>query len=343
MTEPALGIRLARAAYEGALRPWLFRLDPEAIHDLMINALALSPPASPRRARDPVSIAGIRFGNKVGLAAGLDKDGRAAAAWAWLGFGFAELGTVTAQPQPGNPPPRLHRLPGSRAVINSMGFNNHGAAALAALLTRRGVRRGNLALGIPLGVSIGKTKRVDIEQATDDYLASVEVLRPVADYLVVNVSSPNTPGLRGLQDPARLSRLLSRIAQAAGEVPVFVKLSPDLDREARQAAVRVAEQSGAAAIIATNTTLSRDGLASADAGRPSLAGGLSGAPLTAHALGCVEHIAASTELPVIGVGGIMTPRDGQRMLDAGAQLLQLYTGFIYSGPALAWAITDLRR
>ncbi len=341
------------AGYRRLARPFLFRYaggDPEAVHERLFEVLShLRLPALPGvRATGPVTVAGIDFAGRVGVAAGLDKNGHAARAWAALGFGFAELGTVTAQPQPGNDKPRLFRLRASEAIINRMGFNNDGAAALAARLCAWGVQRGNRALGLPLGISIGKTKRVPLSRAIEDYLASYELLAPVADYIAINVSSPNTPGLRSLQEADTLrslsAALVERSRQTAGErpaLPIFVKLAPDLTEEAIDEAVGVCEDAGIAGFIATNTTLSREGLAAADRLVGEQAGGLSGAPLTHRALQVVEHLAQRSSLPVIGVGGIMTAGDAARMFDAGAALVQLYTGFIYRGVALTREINRL--
>lgn len=346
--------------YSRLVRPVLFRVyggDAERVHEQTLRALATMGRLAPLRAglragltrhRSRVTVAGIDFPSPVGVAAGLDKNGLAARAWSALGFGFAELGTVTAQAQPGNDRPRLFRLPASRAIVNRMGFNNDGAAALAQRLDALGVRRGNGRVGIPLGVSIGKTKTTPLESATADYLASLRLLAPYADYLAVNVSSPNTPGLRALQDADSLAELLGALTAEARvlagpsdtaeadrtPVPVFVKLAPDLTDEALEEAVEVVEGSGAAGLIATNTTLSRAGIAPADAARAAEAGGLSGAPLTVRAREVVGFLAARTDLPIIGVGGVMTPDDGLALLDAGARLIQVYTGFIYGGPGL---------
>ncbi|MEO7588189.1 MAG: quinone-dependent dihydroorotate dehydrogenase [Arachnia sp.] len=338
--------RALRSTYHLA-RAGLFRYaggDPERVHELMIDSMAGLAPVPHAAVVDPVTIAGIRFPNRVGLAAGLDKDGRAAAAWTRFGFGFAELGTVTASAQPGNDRPRLFRLQKSQAIINRMGFNNNGAAAMAAHLAGLGVARGTPVLGIPLGISIGKTKVVPLGEATEDYLASLECLAPYADYVAVNVSSPNTPGLRALQGAEDLGKLLSAVVgQAPDALPVFVKLAPDLAADDLAPILRAVEDSGAAGVIATNTTLSREGLHRADGNLAGEAGGLSGRPLTERALRFVEGVARTTALPVMGVGGIMSPADAGRMFDAGAQLVQLYTGFIYEGPALVRGINDLRR
>ena len=336
------GYRLARAG--------LFRYaggDAEKVHELTLKALARVPGGARPQVSDPVTVAGIRFPNRVGLAAGLDKDGRAAQAWARFGFGFAEVGTVTARQQPGNPKPRVFRAIASRGIVNRMGFNNAGAAALADTLRAKGVARGNGALGIPVGVSIGKTKVTALEAAVDDYLTSLRELAPLADYIAVNVSSPNTPGLRSLQVADELARLLTALTEEAERltpgrpVPVFVKLAPDLVEAGLADTLDVIGSSAAAGIIATNTTLDRDHLAPPDQWLRDEAGGLSGAPLTAKALRFVETIARRTDLPVMGVGGIMSPADGLRMFDAGASLLQLYTGFIFEGPALVHGIQEM--
>lgn len=345
--------RAALLAYRNALRPVLFQSnggDAEKIHEQMIHALGMVPAPVSRaaakvvRVADPVEVAGISFPSRVGVAAGLDKNGIAARAWAGLGFGFAELGTVTAEPQPGNEKPRVFRARKSQGIVNRMGFNNDGAQALADRLTGWGVRRGNGALGLPIGISIGKNKVVELDGAVENYLASFDLLAPLADYVAVNVSSPNTPGLRQLQDGDQLRDLTRALVGRAREltpdnpVPVFVKLAPDLGTEALYEAIGVCELAGVSGLVATNTTLSRDGLAADDRWLANEAGGLSGKPLTTKALRVVEQIVRHTDLPVIGAGGIMKPADAHAMLDAGAQLVQVYTGFIYSGPALVTGI-----
>ena len=338
--------------YRGIARPLLFRAydgDAERIHQRTLAAIvrigenrpALAALASwYTRRRRPTTVAGIQFPGLVGLAAGMDKDGVAVKTWRALGFGFVELGTVTAQPQPGNDKPRLFRLPDRRAIINRMGFNNIGAPALAERLAAVGVSRGNMAVGIPIGISIGKTKKVPLAEAAEDYLASLRILAQYADYLAVNVSSPNTPGLRSLQDAEMLADLIRalvteawQLAAGAPPVPIFVKVAPDLTKEALVDVVQVCTETGAEGLIATNTTLARDGLAAEEplAAEP---GGLSGAPLTRRAREVVRFLAERTSLPIIGVGGIMSRDDGQAMLDAGASLLQIYTGYVYAGPAL---------
>lgn len=331
--------------FERAVRPVLFRIghgDPEAAHDWTLRRLAALSrfPAAlavlrARYAVDaPRTVFGVRFPNPVGLAAGMDKDGVALPAWPALGFGFVEVGTVTWRAQPGNPRPRLFRLPASQAVINRMGFNNAGAVALAERLAA--LRR---PLGVPLGISLGKSKVTPLDEAVADYASSYQALAPYADYLAVNVSSPNTPGLRELQDRAHLDALLSALV-APGGPPVLVKIAPDLTDHAVAEVLGVCADRGAAGVIATNTTLGRDGLAAADRHRAGEAGGLSGRPLSARAREVVAfvHRETSGALPVIGVGGVLAPDDAARLFDAGASLVQLFTGFIYRGPGLARSI-----
>ena len=344
--------------YRRVLRPLLFRAyggDAERVHEQTLAAVARIGRSRPAlaalaalcaRHRAPATVAGIQFPGIVGLAAGMDKDGVGIKTWASLGFGYIELGTVTAQTQPGNDRPRLFRLPESRAIINRMGFNNLGASALAERLAAAGVSRGNLAVGIPIGISIGKTKTVPLAEAAQDYLTSLRTVARYADYLAINVSSPNTPGLRSLQDPRTLAELIStlvneawRLADGGPPVPIFVKVAPDLTEAALEEVVGVCTEAGAEGLIATNTTLGRDGIA-ADQPLAGEAGGLSGAPLTRRAREVVRFLAERTTLPIIGVGGIMSRDDGQAMLDAGASLLQIYTGHVYGGPAL---IDDLNR
>lgn len=346
------------AGYTGLLRPAMFRYgggDPEAIHDRMVPALGLlpGPVATGMRAvlapsDDPVSVSGITFPSPVGLAAGLDKNARAPLAWAALGFGFAELGTVTPRPQPGNPSPRVFRLVEDRALINRMGFNNDGSAQLASRLTLLGVERGNRALGIPIGISIGRNKLTANANAIDDYSRALRNVAQVADYVAINVSSPNTPGLRDLQSRAALVELFGELDEVRRDihhddpVPIWVKVAPELGRADLDDVVAAAEECGIDAIIATNTTLARtraDGspLRSAHAGQT---GGLSGAPLTLKAREVVRYLAGHTRLPIIGSGGVMSPADALALREAGASLVQVYTGFIYSGPALVRAIAE---
>jgi dihydroorotate dehydrogenase len=331
--------------FEHTLRPYLFRVgggDPEAAHDWSmrrLRRLAGRPAvlAAVRRrylVRAPRTVFGIEFPNPVGLAAGLDKDAVALPAWPALGFGFVEVGTVTWHPQPGNPRPRLRRLPASQAILNRMGFNNRGARALADRLAGLPATRAHPR--VPVGISLGKSRVTGLAGAVEDYLASYRALREHGDYFAVNVSSPNTPGLRTLQDRDHLAALLSALV---GDKPVLVKVAPDLTDHALGELLEVCTDRGAAGIIATNTTTARSGLAPADAACAGEPGGLSGRPLTARAREVVGFVHRQTGggLPVIGVGGIMTPDDAARMADAGASLVQLYTGFVYHGPALVRA------
>jgi len=333
-----------------ATRALLFRLDAETSHDLTLAGLRAygrlpgipAPlPGKPRR------LMGLEFANVVGLAAGLDKDARAVRGLARLGFGFIEVGTVTPRPQPGNPRPRLFRLPRAEALINRMGFNNCGAEAMARRLDRLRSRAG---LGATrLGVNVGKNKDTPLEQAADDYVRGMEALAQYADYLTLNLSSPNTPGLRTLQSEGSLSPLLERVKQAQSRlasrhgryVPVALKIAPDLaaaDLDIVAGAVRRFEIDG---VIATNTTVSRPGLA--DDPLRAEAGGLSGRPLGPLALEVVAHLRAALEgaVPIIGVGGIMDEAGGQGMLDRGAELLQIYSGFVYQGPLLVRELAPL--
>ncbi|PXY33090.1 quinone-dependent dihydroorotate dehydrogenase [Prauserella endophytica] len=336
--------------FDKIARPALYRLaksDPEVVHERTVRALGRLGAVRPALAAlhrvyavdAPVTVFGIRFPNRVGLAAGMDKDGRALHAWPALGFGFVEVGTVTRLAQPGNPKPRLFTLAASDAVINRMGFNNAGAEALARRLAEGGKPR------VPLGISIGKSKVTPLEDAVEDYRASLRALHPYADYVAINVSSPNTPGLRELQDRSALAELLAELrgtaatlAEEAGTTaaPLLVKVAPDLTHEALAELLEVCLEHDVAGIIATNTTLGREGLAPADARVAEEAGGLSGRPLAERAREVVRFVREETgdRLPVIGVGGISGPEDARRMLDAGASLVQVYTAFALHGPGL---------
>jgi dihydroorotate dehydrogenase len=284
---------------------------------------------------------GLTFANPIGLAAGFDKDGVAASAWEILGFGFAELGTVTLHPQPGNPQPRLFRLIPDEAVLNRMGFNNCGAQALADRL--QAARQSTPdPLGLPIGANLGKSKMTELDDAAEDYLGSFRLLKPWADYFVVNVSSPNTPGLRSLQDADRLSEILDRLQQDnQGEKPLLVKIAPDLDWAAIDDAIELAQRYQLAGLIATNTTISRDNLQTqtiAQTGNPvaNEAGGISGKPVRARSTEIIRHIYRQTQgqLPIVGVGGIFSAADAWEKIAAGASLVQIYTGFVYEGPWL---------
>ncbi|HYH82679.1 MAG TPA: quinone-dependent dihydroorotate dehydrogenase [Longimicrobium sp.] len=331
------------------LRPFLFTLPAETAHHVGSGLLSLAPPPVRALVRSAVAVDdpalaierfGIRFPNPVGLAAGFDKSGELFNALGALGFGFVEIGTVTALGQPGNPRPRLFRLPEDRALLNRMGFNNPGAEAVARRLRKTRIEP-------VLGINLGKSKATPLEEATGDYLRSLELLEPFARYLVVNVSSPNTPGLRQLQDAAPLRELLRALRARAGELaaarggearPVLLKIAPDLTDPQLEEAAGIARDEGIAGIIATNTTVSREGLRT-DAARVEAlgAGGISGAPVRARAREVVARIWQTTggAMPIVGVGGIFTADDAWEMIRAGASLVQLYTGFIYRGPLVA--------
>jgi dihydroorotate dehydrogenase len=338
--------------YSHLVRPALFRLgsgDPEVAHERTLTALARAAAVPPLLAplrrwftvSAPRTVFGVRFPNPVGLAAGMDKNGIAVPGWAALGFGHVEVGTVTWHPQPGNPRPRLYRLPASGALINRMGFNNQGARALAERLRALGPAP------VPVGVSIGKSKVTPVAEAVADYRSSLRELYPYGDYFAINVSSPNTPGLRGLQDRGLLDELVTELRATADELagaagaakPLLVKIAPDLSDQAIGEVLEVCVARGVAGVIATNTTLSRAGLAAADVPVGEQTGGLSGRPLAQRAREVVALVHRESGLPVIGVGGISTCEDALRMLDAGAALVQLYTGFIYAGPGLVRQIS----
>jgi dihydroorotate dehydrogenase len=344
--------------YRSLLRPLLFRLPPERAHELALSSLSFSPKLTQtvlgaRFKRSPfgqLKRFGLTFPNPVGLAAGFDKNGIALQSLAALGFGFIEAGTVTYLPQAGNERPRLFRLPLDKALINRAGFNNEGAAAFVERVKRSKV-------DCVLGVSIGKSKVVPLESAVDDYLKSFEIIYPIADYVAVNVSSPNTPRLRELQESQQLDELLRALQKrneeladqpdGRGRLPLLLKLSPDLDDEALENVVTVARKNNVAGLIATNTTISREPLKTAAANVAACGeGGLSGAPLRRRAAQVVARLYMMTDgsLPLIGVGGIFTAEDAWEMISAGAGLLQIYTGFIYEGPGIAAKINDgLRR
>jgi dihydroorotate dehydrogenase len=318
--------------YERVVRPALFHEDAERAHERVLGALARLPRAAGRRVLSPPGAArtvfGVDFPNPVGLAAGMDKDGRALHAWPALGFGLVEVGTVTRYAQPGNERPRLFRLPASEAIVNRMGFNNAGAAALATRLRAYGP------LPVPLGISLGKSKVTPLESAVEDYLASLRLLQEYGQYFAINVSSPNTPGLRALQDKALLADLLDALRGAAGGKPLLVKVAPDLADSALGELLDVCHSYGIAGIIATNTTVGRDGVADADRARAAEPGGLSGAPVAVRTREVVRFVVRESGLPVIGVGGIVDPDGARRLVDAGASLVQLYTGLVFHGPRL---------
>jgi dihydroorotate dehydrogenase len=327
-----------------AVRRALFLVAPERIHTWVFALLrAVTAPRPLRRAlgrwlapRDPVlavSVFGVRFPGPLGLAAGFDKDGRGLNTWGALGFGYAEVGTVTARAQPGNPPPRVFRLPDDRALLNRMGFNNHGAGELAVRLTRH-------TPDVPIGVNIGKTKVTPPESAVADYAESARLVGPLAAFLVVNVSSPNTPGLRDLQAVESLRPILTAV-RAQTSTPVLVKIAPDLSDADVDEIADLAVELGLAGIVATNTTVSRDGLATpgADGLGP---GGISGPPVASRSAEVLRRLyrRAGDRLVLISVGGIETADDAWDRITSGASLLQGYTGFIYGGGLWAKHIHD---
>jgi dihydroorotate dehydrogenase len=278
----------------------------------------------------------LKFPNPIGLAAGLDKNGVALPAWEAMGFGFIEIGTVTAKAQPGNAKPRIFRLPQQQALINRLGFNNDGADAVAERL--RGLRKSKRWPAVPVGINIGKSRTTPLTHAVDDYLYSFRLLRDLADYITLNVSSPNTPALRDLQEPGKLSQLLHAFRtelESAGK-PLLVKISPDLSPAELEDVVAVCEENSMAGIIATNTTLDHSSVPE-PLDQP---GGLSGAPLREKSTALVRAIASRSTIPVIASGGICDAESAQEKFQAGAQLIQLYTGLVYRGPALLREIIE---
>ena len=325
-------------------RPFLFGLDPEQAHELTLGALAriqgtpLICLVAQSRIADPVTLAGMNFPNRIGLAAGLDKNGRCIDGLAAMGFGFIEVGTVTPKAQPGNPKPRIFRLPEARAMVNRLGFNNDGLDAFVANVKRARFR----ASGGILGLNIGKNAATPIERAVDDYLACLEGVYPHADYVVVNISSPNTVNLRSLQSDKALDPLLAAVQKKKAElarrfdrsVPIFVKVAPDLDEAQIGAIAATLKVNGIDGVIATNTTLERAEVKHFRHGAES--GGLSGAPLFGRSNRVVAQLRAAlgSAFPIIGVGGVMSAADALGKCAAGADLVQIYTGFIYRGPDL---------
>lgn len=323
------------------LRKLFFLLDAEKAHHIGLNALVLAyksgllPLIVPAFKGKPVEVMGIKFPNALGLAAGLDKNGRYIDALAAMGFGFIEIGTVTPRPQPGNPKPRLFRIPRAQAIINRMGFNNDGVAQLI-----RNVQNARFK-GI-LGINIGKNFDTPIEHAADDYLTCLTAVYPYASYVTVNISSPNTKNLRELQSAAALSALLgkikieqARLAKAHGRyVPIALKIAPDLNDEQLIDIARLLKEYQFDAVIATNTTISRRGVSELPCGNET--GGLSGAPVRQAATRIVARLATllDNEVPIIGVGGIMTGSQAMEKINAGASLVQIYSGLIYRGPQL---------
>lgn len=330
------------------LRPLLFKLDPETAHGLTLNLVRLAGILLPSRwllqalyaaPEKPVEVFGLKFKNPVGLAAGYDKDGIAVRGLSTLGFGHLELGTVTPRPQPGNPRPRVFRLVEDQAVINRMGFPGLGAEIVAknvGRLTRSSVPTRKHARVI-LGLNLGKNKDTPLENAAEDYITLIRQFMPLADYLAINISSPNTVGLRRLQGREMLEGLLGAIAQERAawnsKRPILVKLAPDLSNEELDDAIGVIIDTGMDGVIATNTTLAREGLRSKHQGET---GGLSGHPLTVRSEAVLEKVVKrlNGRIPVVSAGGIMSPADAKRRLEAGAALVQVYTGLIYAGPGV---------
>jgi dihydroorotate dehydrogenase len=335
------------------LKPWLFKFDPEHIHDLTMSGLAFTSQhpgllrilqmlCTIRDQRLETRAFGLTFPNPIGLAAGMDKNARAIPSWAAMGFGFVEIGSVTALSQPGNPKPRLFRLPNDEAIINRMGFNNDGAEIVAARLKKL---RETETLTTPIGINLGKSKVTPLEYAHEDYKRSLELLYPYGDYFVINVSSPNTPGLRELQGKDKLEILLATVrdfiteergkrkeeSETPNPKPILLKIAPDLTYEQLDEILELIERYGLSGIIATNTTIAREGLIT----QIDETGGLSGKPLTKRSLELLRYIRSQTKLPIISVGGIFTERDVFERLEAGAVLLQIYTGLVYKGPTLA--------
>jgi dihydroorotate dehydrogenase len=326
----------------------LFRMDPETAHRFALRALwaapripgALSFLRSFAPTAQPVTLFGLQFRNPIGLAAGFDKNGVAIPAWEALGFGFVEIGTVTAKPQPGNPRPRIFRYAEREALINRLGFNNEGADAIAERL--RQLLESALRPAIPIGLNLGKSVATPIDEAAADYLYSFRRLHAVADYIALNISSPNTPGLRLLQEGEALAELLRTItdenARLPSPRPILLKIAPDLSEPGMEEIVAACEEFGLAGIIATNTTLDHSTIRHA-ADEP---GGLSGAPLRERSTAVVRFLRARTKLPIIAAGGICDAESAREKLEAGAQLLQIYTGYVYRGPGLLREILDAR-
>jgi len=328
------------AFYQKLLRPLLFCFDPEFVHHLAIWALknagpALGPLRPPRDPRNERTVFGVKFPNPVGLAAGLDKNAVALPAWEALGFGFVEVGTITARAQPGNPKPRIFRIPESQAIINRLGFNNDGCDLVSDRL--RLLRQNGGWPRLPVGINLGKSKVTPLDEAVADYLLSFERLQHLGDYFVLNVSSPNTPGLRQLQDRNTLEQLIRAIQERNSDGrPLLVKIAPDLEFHAIEEIISLCHDTKLSGIIATNTTLDHSSIPQ----ERHTQGGLSGAPLKKRSTEIVRFITSRTSIPVIAVGGIMSADDAMEKFDAGAALIQLYTGFIYEGPGLVRQIVE---
>lgn len=337
----------------GLARPVLFRFDAERVHEFAVRRLeswsrkprvlkALRSRYLHEEPRLSQELWGMRFPNPLGIAAGFDKNARLVNVLPHLGFGFVEVGTVTSEPQSGNPKPRMWRLPKDRGLVNKLGFNNDGADAVAARLAKAGAPL------VPIGVNIGKARRVANNEAAQDYVRTFEKLQPYAGYVVVNVSSPNTPGLRDLQSPESIEEILRALKQKNAEMaraqggkprPILVKVSPDLLPKELEALVGVVLSERIDGIIATNTTTSRAGLQTP---KPPQEGGLSGAPLRERSTRLIKEVHKLTEgrVPIVGVGGVFTAEHAWEKLQAGANLVQLYTGFVYGGPGTARSINE---
>lgn len=323
--------------YSRVLRPLFFQFDPEAVHHFSMALMGQTPLArllalgrtAPQR---PVEVFGLTFRNPLGLAAGFDKNAQALAAFYDLGFGFMEVGTVTRHAQPGNPRPRIFRCPAEQGLVNRMGFPNDGADAVAKRLAAWRPRP-----GFPVGINLGKSKVTELDEAAADYRYSFERLYESGDFFVVNVSSPNTPGLRSLQAPDQLRPILQALQEfncAARKKPLLLKIAPDLELADIAALLRLIEEEKLDGIVATNTTLDHSSI------RLRESGGLSGRPLARKSTDIIRfiHRETSGRLPIIGVGGIFTADDAREKLDAGATLVQAYTGFIYQGPGFCWQV-----
>ncbi|SCK58654.1 dihydroorotate oxidase A [Variovorax sp. HW608] len=341
----------------GLARPFLFGVDPEHAHEITLDALArtqntpLACVYAAPRVEDRITLAGLTFPNRVGLAAGLDKNARCIDAFAAMGFGFVEVGTVTPKAQPGNPKPRMFRLPQQQALINRLGFNNEGLEAFIANVQRARFRRDASKLPMLLGLNIGKNAATPIERAVDDYLIGLDGVYPHADYVTINISSPNTANLRSLQSDEALDALLGAVAdkrealaaRQGRRVPLFVKIAPDLDEAQVKVIAATLLRHGMDGVIATNTTLSREAVA----GLPHAeeAGGLSGAPVREASNRVIAQLRAAlgSKFPIIGVGGVLSAADAKSKIDAGADVVQIYTGLIYRGPGLVRQVAQALR
>lgn len=330
--------------YKNLIRPFFFQFDPEKVHHFALTALrcplfsgAISPRAKVSDPKLNVSLFGLNFGNPIGIAAGFDKDGVALHAWEDLGFGYAEIGTITPRPQPGNPKPRIFRIPSHQGLINRMGFPNEGIETIVNRF--EALKKAGKWPHIPIGINIGKQKTTPLEEAGKDYLESFLALRPYADYFAINISSPNTPGLRLLQQKDALNAIMRPIVEAnlgTDSKPVLIKIAPDLEEKDIMAVLECIMENHLHGIIATNTTIDKSSVPLKEEG------GLSGLPVRQRSTEIIKFISRQTggKLPIIGVGGIFTAADAQEKLDAGASLLQLYTGFIYEGPLVVRQICD---